>query len=309
MKAAKILLRLMVLAGSLIVLSIPRPFVAQVGGCGIYAPTGGATPCNVCPDAYQSYQSVCPKGPYILEDVVYCECCESDGEPCGTYWYVPQPVYDPSACCIADGQSCSGGSSGCGTGGKAVAAAFATAPRVARPHVAHATQAVRRASITAIAAAVIAITAALKVHARASAIRTEVHAVPRRTVAAVCALAVSVSPARDRTRAAAPRYRAVAACCATRSPIVLLNVKHVSPTATRAPRTLNAAPVAAREELAPPPAWQMAASAQVAPSAVAVAATTGAASPARRQDVVATTAGSVAAVVAMVLPGTAFSCG
>jgi hypothetical protein len=116
MKAARILLRLMVLAGVLIVLWIPKPFVAQGSGCGLYEPDGGLTPCPYdCTDYYQTFTQYCSKGPYVLEQVMYCECC-FEGADCGA-WYSGLPVYDPSLCCLADGQSCGGGGT-CGTGGE-----------------------------------------------------------------------------------------------------------------------------------------------------------------------------------------------
>ncbi len=105
MKAAKILLRLIVLAGGLIVLSVPRPFVASNSQCGAWGepalhPCSGVVICRPCDGYYTTFTQVSQEGDSLPEPVLTCqECapCSYEGE---------QPEAEPSQCCNPDGTAC-----------------------------------------------------------------------------------------------------------------------------------------------------------------------------------------------------------
>jgi hypothetical protein len=118
MKAVKILLRLTVLSGALIVLSIPRPFVAQPAGCGSYAYqytqdcAYSTTACPQCLPGIQYYPVYAWENSYgddITEPVLMCEGYEAYMCTYQCVYYDPEPISDPSQCCIANGGSCNGG--------------------------------------------------------------------------------------------------------------------------------------------------------------------------------------------------------
>lgn len=108
MKATRILLRLMVLSAGLILLSIPRPFVAQGSGCGGWYEYS----MTQCSCSYYEYPifSKYHAGMDVLQSQYECVT-----DRCPIY-VQNNPVYNFSACCTPNGNKCSSGAGVCCSG-------------------------------------------------------------------------------------------------------------------------------------------------------------------------------------------------